>query len=225
MIGHVDAHHPRDLRRVHAAGVDHDVGADRALVRDHLVHAAVLEGDRLDAGALLDVGAQQAGAVGQREGQLAGVEVAVLRQEGRAQHAVGAHRREQLLRLGRRDQLDRQPEALGPAGLALQLLHAGLRRRQPQAAQLVPARVLAGLVLEVGVEAHRVLHHLGQADRRAELADQAGRVPGGAVREAVLLDQHDVAPAQLGEVVEDAAAADPAADHHRPCLSPHRTAP
>ena len=37
-----------------------------APVRDDLVHAAVLEGDRLDAGALLDLGAQQAGAVGQR---------------------------------------------------------------------------------------------------------------------------------------------------------------
>ena len=222
---HVDADHAGDLWCVHAAGVDHDVGADRALVGYHLVHAAVLQTDLEHPRALLDLSPAQACAVGQREGQLAGVEVAVLGQERRPQHAVGRHRREQRLRLVGRDQLHRQAEALRPARLPLQLLHARLRGGQPQPTQLVPAGVLAGLALEVGVQADRVLHHLGQADGRAQLSDQPGGVPGRAVREAVLLDQHDVAPAHLRQVVEDAAAAHTTTDHHRPRLTPHRTAP
>ena len=44
--------------------------------------------------------------------------------------------------------------------------------------------------------------------------DEAGRVPGGALGQLVLLDQHDVGPAEPGQVVGDAAARDPAADDH-----------
>src|SRR6478736_4510769 len=65
-------------------------------------------------------------AVGQCEGQLAGVEVSVARQERRALHAVRGDQREALLGLGRADDLEREPERLGPAGLALDLLHPRL---------------------------------------------------------------------------------------------------
>ena len=217
----VHADHAPDLRRVHAPRVHDDVGADRALVGDDLVHPAVAQVDAGDPRALLDVGAEQAGAVGQGEGELAGVEVAVERDERGRDHAVGRHRREHRLRLGGRHELHLEAEALRPAGLALDLLVALARRRQPQPAELVPARILARLARQVGVEADRVLHHLGQADGRAQLADEAGRVPRRAVGEPVLLDQDDVAPAELGEVVEDAAAPDPAADHDRLRLVPH----
>ena len=80
----------------------------------------------------------------------------------------------------------------------------------------MPAGILARLLAQVGVEPDRVLHHLGQADRRAKLADQAGRVPGRPVGELELLDQHHIRPAHAGQVVEDGAAADAAADHDRP---------
>src|SRR3954463_2037832 len=49
-------------------------------------------------------------AVGQGVGQLRGVAVAVARQVGRRAPAVGHHQREELLRLARRDPLQRQPE-------------------------------------------------------------------------------------------------------------------
>ena len=222
---HLDAGHPADLRRVHPAGVHDHVGPDRPLVGDDAPAAAALDDHVEHARALLDLGAEQARPVGQGERELAGIEVAVLRQERGGDDAVGRHRREELLRLGRRDDLDRQAEALRPAGLALDLLVALLRRREPQAAELVPAGILAGLAGQVGVEADRVLHHLRQADGRAQLADEPGRVPRRAVREAVLLDEHDVLPPQLGEVVEDRAPADAAADHHRPGVVPHANNP
>ena len=85
----------------------------------------------------------------------------------------------------------------------------------------MPAGILAGLAAQLGVEADRVHHHPRQADRRAQLADEARRVPGRAGREVVLLDEHDVLPAEPREVVGDAAAADASADHDGPGLAPH----
>ena len=81
-----------------------------------------------------------AGALGERERELRGVEVAVRRKPGRAEHAVGRHQREELLRLLGRDQLERQPERLRPARLAAQLLHALLARREPDARRTRPSR-------------------------------------------------------------------------------------
>ena len=50
----------------------------------------------------------------QRVAQPGGVDLAVGRRVGRAEHPVGGHQREQLARLVRRDQLQRQPGALRP---------------------------------------------------------------------------------------------------------------
>jgi hypothetical protein len=44
------------------------------------------------------------------------------------------------------------------------------------------------------------------------LADESGRVPGRTLGQFVLLDEHDVGPAEPGKVVRDAAAGDAAAD-------------
>jgi hypothetical protein len=44
--------------------------------------------------------------------------------------------------------------------------------------------------------------------------DQPGRVPGRPGRERMLLKQDDVSPAQMGQVIGDAAADNSAADDH-----------
>src|SRR5690242_17216832 len=80
----------------------------------------------------------------------------------------------------------------------------------------MPAGIVAGQLLELGVEADRVLHHPRQRERRAELADEPGRVPRRAVGELELLDEQRVGPPELRQVVEDRAADDAAADHDRP---------
>ena len=57
------------------------------------------------------------------------------------------------------------------------------------------------------------------------LADQPGGMPGGAAGELALLEQHDVAPAELGEVVGDARADDAAADDDDFGVAVHRFDP
>ena len=204
---------PSDLGRVHAAGVDHDVGLDVALVRAHPVHAAAVDVDAEDPRVEVDRAAAAARAVGERVGELRRVQVAVGRQPRGAQHAVGDHQRELLPRLLGGDQLEREPERLRPAGLAPRLLPALRRAGQPDAAALGPARVELPAA-ELPVQLDRVHHHLRQRDRRAELADEARGVEGRAARELVAVEQHDVAPAQLREVVGDRRPADPSADDH-----------
>ena len=49
-----------------------------------------------------------------------------------------------------------------------------------------------------------------------------GRMPGRAGGQLLALDQHDVGPALLGEVIERRDADDAAADDDRACLSFHR---
>ena len=50
---------------------------------------------------------------------------------------------------------------------------------------------------------------------RAQLPDEAGRVPGGAAGEPSLLQQHDVAPAEFGQMIGDRASDHAAADDDR----------
>ena len=176
-------------------------------------HAAAFRLDAGHAGAREQARSALAGALGQGERQLRGVEVAVGRQPRRAQHALGRHQREQPLGLVGRDQLERQPERLRPARLAAQLLHALLARGQPDAAALDPAAVLA----QLAVELDRVHHHLRQRDRAAQLADQPGRVEGGPRRQLVALDQHHVVPAESGEVAGDRRPPDASAHDHAAC--------
>ena len=123
---HGDADHPADLRGEHAAGVDDDVGADLgpfALVLDgHAGDPAAVRADADDAGLGPDPGAPLARSRGERVGEPGRIEPAVGRQPDRAEDAVGRHQREAVLRLLRRDELEREAERLGPARLPAQLL-------------------------------------------------------------------------------------------------------
>ena len=163
----------------------------------------------------VDLGAAPARSLGEREGQLARVDVAVAREVGRPEHAVGRHRREERLRLGRGDELERQSERLRPAGLARDLLEPLGRRGEAQRADLAPARLEPDLRLERAVELDRAHHHPRQRERASQLADEPGGVECRAARQIGPLDEDDIVPAEPRQPVEDRAAADTAADHDR----------
>ena len=112
---HAHAGEPGDLRGVHPAGVDEHLALDVAAVGRDAAHGAAADVDPGHAGVREDPAAAAARAVGQRVGEPARVQVAVGRQPGGADHPVGGHQREALLRLLGGDQLQRQPERLRPA--------------------------------------------------------------------------------------------------------------
>src|SRR5689334_13455308 len=71
---------------------------------------------------------------------------------------------------------------------------------------------MASLLFQRSVQLGAVLVDLRHGIGRAQAPDESRRVPGGAAGQLVLLQQQDVLPAQLGEVIGDAAADDTAAD-------------
>jgi hypothetical protein len=207
-----DAGQLPDLGREHPAGVDDHLGLDAPLVGLDRLDPAPLD---LDAGyprVGLDLGAAAPGALGERIGELARVDVAVGGEVGGAAHPFSGHRREEALSLLRGDQLERQAEGLGPAGLAGELLHALLGGGKPEGTDLVPSGLEPDLVAERPVELDGAHHHLGEAQGAAELADEAGGMERRAARQIGALDEHDVVPAELRQPIEDGAAADAAAD-------------
>ena len=87
-----------------------------------------------------------------------------------------------------------------------------LARRHGDRADLLEARGLAGLALEPLVQLRGVLRQARQVLRRAQLADQAGGMPGRAAREPLAFEQQHVGAAAFGQMVGNAAADDAAAD-------------
>ena len=127
-----------------------------------------------------------------------------------------------------RDDLGLHAEVAGAAADQVQRIHLALVGGQHQAAVRVQAAGLAGQRLELAIEVDRVFLQARDVGVAVERVHAAGRVPGRAGGQLALLEQHDVGPADLGQMVEDADPDDAAADHHRPSFGPHalpRSAP
>ena len=218
---HVHTGECPDLSRVHAARVDDDLGLDDTAVGLDSGNTPACERHTGDPRSRRDLRAATPGTFRERERQLAGIDVAVRRKERGAEHAVRRHRREELLGVCRRDQLEREPEGLRPAGLAGELLHALGGRRQPERAHLVPPGLEPDLLLERAIEIDALHHHRRQRKGAPQLPDKACGMEGRAARELRPLDENDVVPPESRQPVEDGAAAHAASDHHRARALPH----
>ena len=146
--GHVDSREPTELGGEHAARIDDDLGLDRAVVGLDSRYPPALDSETGHAGLGRDLRPAAPRALCERHRELARVDVAVGGQIRRAEHPVDGHRREKPLGFLGRDEVERQAEGLGPAGLAMQLLHPLLGRGKAERADLVPAGLEADLVSE-----------------------------------------------------------------------------
>ena len=221
--GQVDARHGADLTRPESAGVHQVLAIYGALFGDDLPalgrrvglqHAVVQD----------DLGAAHAGRLGIGMGRARGVEVAVQRVIEAAEDALGVHKAiGQLVDFLRSQDLGVQPHVAVLGAFGLQLLEAGLVVGQRHAADMVQPAGHAGDGFQLFVEADRIAlqrRHVGVAVDRVEASR---RVPGGARGQLGALDQHDVRPAELGQVVENRTADDAAADHHHAGMGFHGT--
>ena len=167
-----------------------------------------------DRHALDDRHPELARALGQRHRDVDRVGPAVLGHVEAGQDVVGAGQREQLADLTGRDLLHvdaAPPVERGHPPVLLQPV--GVGRHLDEAHRLEAGRQ-PGLGLQAGVEVAGVLPHLGRGlGRRTEGDDQPGRVPGRARGELVALQQDDVRPPHVREVVGDRAADDATPDH------------
>ena len=204
-----------------AGRIHHMLAADGAALGDDLPLARRQAADVGGAAAAMDGGAAAAGAGRHGVGDI-----------GRCHMAVGEGD------VGRLD-----PEGLDKGVIGLDLvgaydlrLVAGEPRQamdifepvdlivgdgQPDAAAAVPRHRDPGQRLELGIKLGAVDMHLGEIERAVEMRALAGGVPGRSRGQLSLLDQHDVAPSLLHQVIEEADAHDPAAHNDNPRLRLH----
>ena len=145
-----------------------------------------------------------------------------MRQPRRAQHVVRAQHRPFCFGRFRRDQLRLDAEPFRHRGGAAQLNHAVFGARDDEAAHLFPAGGMAGLPFQTGVKFGAVLVDPGQRAGGAQASDQSGRVPGCAAGQSILLQQHDLIPSELSEMIRDAATGNAAANNDDSGLSGQR---
>src|SRR6185437_7624120 len=108
------------------------------------------------------------------------VGAAVAGQPDRTLQVVVAQDRVELAGPGRADQLAVELVGLGGGGGPFQLGHAVFGAGDGDAAAATEAGAQARLCFQPLVQLAGVLHQPGAVLRGAQLADQAGRVPGGA---------------------------------------------
>ena len=204
--------HRRHLRRPDAGRVDDDLRGDGAVLGDDvrdLARRGELEPGHANTGP--DPDTQRAGGV--RDGMRGAVrvQVAVTGEMDRAVQRLGRDGRHEPARLVRSDDAGIEADPASAAGRPLELAELVRTRRESQAPD--PLERTEALVQLDAVSAER--HHRG---RRIERGHEARRLAGGAGRELGLFDEQDVRPSGQREVVRDAAAGDPPADHHDPGL-------
>ncbi len=198
---------------------------DVALVGRDQPFAARKLGDRGHSGVAVEGRAALPRALGQRLRQVGGLDIAVVGVLDRAEDAVGVTQRPDRLDLGGGEEADVDTERAGDAGIVAILVHPVGRRRQADVADLRKAGVEAGLRLQRGIEADRILVKLADRIAEVEQGQQAGGVPGRARGEFLALEEDAVGPAELRQVVQRADPHDAAADDHCPCCRFHVVLP
>ncbi len=133
-------------------------------------------------------------------------------QPGGTDQVRGVHQWPHPLDLVRADQLHLHAEAFRRRGQSLEFRPAVGRGGQTQAAGHFPAGIQARHGGQALVEVDRILQHLGDRGRGAQLADKACRMPGRPRGHLSLLQQDHVGLVVARKVVGRRAADDPAAD-------------
>ena len=217
----LEPHHAADLAAPQAAGVDDVLAVDLLQLfaggRANRLQVPAAVGGPVHAAnprVSIHLGAVHAGGLGIRVGHAGGVDVALVGVPHGADEELLVEDRVDLLRLGHRDQLGlhTQVPALGVRGLQ----PVGPLRRvgKHDAAGDVDAAVLARDLFDLLVQLDRVLLQLGDVRVAVERVHATGRVPGGAGGELGALEQDDVGPTVLREVIEDRGPDHAAADDH-----------
>ena len=211
--GQLETHHPADFTGPQAAGVDDVLGVDRVAILDldipRLVRTLRQPGDQ---GVQADLRAGQLGALHVGSRDAGRVDVALDPVVQRAYEVLRVHHREDVSRLGRRDHLEVHPEVAASGDGHPQEVHPVLGVGQHQPAAQVDGAALAGDLLDLLVEVDGVLLEPRDVRVAVQGVHAAGRVPGGTGGELATLEEDDVLPAGLGQVVQDARPDDAAAD-------------
>ena len=216
--------HPRPRRQLappHAAAIDDHIGGDvaRRVPGDPVDpgHAPAVVGHGRDRRALDDPRAAHPGALRQGHRDVGRIALAVERQVDRSGHALDVQVRIHRGDLGRADLVHFDAEGARERRLPQQFLAPRVGQCDRDRADLPHAGGDAGLRLQLDVELGGILGQPRHVLAAPELSDQPGRVPGRAAGQLPPLQQDDVRPPRLREMIGDGAARDAAPDDDRTC--------
>ena len=218
----VDPGHRAHFARPQAAGIDHVLGMDRALVGHHVPGAIGALPGLVHHAMCFDRGAPHARGLGIGMGRARGVEMPVERIVKPAQNAFDIGDRGNRLDLLRRKDLRLQPHEPVLGAFRLQHVEAFGRVGQRHAAHVMQPAGHACQRLQLAVEPDRVALQRGHVRIAIQRMKAARRVPGGSARQFRAFHQHHVRPAELGQVIKHRAADDAAPDHAYPSARLHR---
>ncbi len=157
---HADAGKRTQLPRPLSGAVHHYLGLDVAERGPQPRHASALLQHGCHSALLDDPHAAHARALGERHGDIGGIGLAIRGQEGRTHQIGDIHHGPEIARLGRREQMHLQPEAVRGGGLAADLGEARRVAGETQSAVAFPAGGEPGFGLEALVELHAVFQQL-----------------------------------------------------------------
>ena len=223
----------RDVEADHRAGAAGEIagGGDDVLAGDVALVGLdqPFAGRRLlDAGhrrVAVDFGAAIARAARERLRQVGGLDIAVVGMLDGAEDAVRLAERPDLLHLLRRQHVDVDADRARDAGIVHELVPAVLGAGEADVGADGEADVLAGLRLQRLVEGDRVFVDLADRVAHVEERQQPRRMPGRAGGQLLALDQDDIRPALLGQMVERRDADDASTDNNDPRLRFHAPVP
>ena len=194
-----DTRHRRDLGAVETSRIDDDVAVDRVGLTLGLdVHApagiGALEAvDIHDSGVTPNLGTHRPRSPGQRLRQAAGIDIALIgvEQAGDDRAVVGPVRMHRL-HLGRRDDLEIEPEAGRDGDQMVEVIDALGRVARPERPGVAIGDRVIGIIGQLRVGLPRVVPGALTEPAVGERRDVAGRVPRRTGGEFVLLDQNRV---------------------------------
>ena len=208
--------HRRHFTAPQAGSIHHPLRVDIALFGAYdpaAIGPRLGTGDRAET---LNLGAEQtrAGSIG--VGYTGRVDIAAIGLEHDAAHIVELRQRMKFLRLFAADLIKPEAVEFGLCLLKTQLMLALLGLRQIERSRLEHTATLTGFGLELLVQVHRVMLDAGDVVVVVQPVDIRSCMPGRTACQLVALQQDDVAPAELRQVIENRAADKPAPDNH--CL-------
>ena len=142
-----------------------------------------------------------------------------------AADAIKIHQRMQRFGLGPADLMKIQAVILGFGGLQPQLMLARLCLRQIQRSGLEHAAALPCLGLKRVIQIHRIVLDARDVVVIVQPVNVGRRMPCRPRRQFITLQQHNIRPAQLGQVVQDGAADNAASDDDGLGMGAHKGLP
>ena len=213
-----DSRARRKLPRPHSAAIDDQFRARVARFAVDLPidsrHLPIAFGDRRHSCALGDLHAPHPRAPSQRHRDVGRIALAVTRKMNGGHHILDVDVGIQRLDLFGADLVHLDAKGACQRRLAPNFLPPVLRQCNGERSHHPKSRRNACLGLEPLVETGRILGEPGHVLVGPQLTDQPGRMPGRATGQLLALQEQNVRPAPLGEVIGDRTAGHAAADDH-----------